>query len=241
MKKWSKILVALTMTCALSLGASCLAFAANGEISVTGTGVVEADPDTADINLSVVTTAKTAQAAQKECNQILQKVITAMLELGVAKEDIVTAYTSVYPHYNYDNGSRALIDYRANTDLRITTKDIANTGNYIDAALKVGATGTNGVDFSIADESAYYGQALQVAVRNAGKSAASIAVAYDKTLGDVKSVTELSSNVYYVESAQNAMTEDAVYEMDTAAGGSGTSISYGKICVTAEIAVVYEF
>ena len=32
-------------------------------------------------------------------------------------------------------------------------------------------TGTNGVSFSIADQSKYYGQALQAAVKNAEKSA----------------------------------------------------------------------
>lgn len=241
MKKWSKILVALTMTCALSLGASCLAFAADGEITVTGTGIVEANPDTADIRINIQTTNQTAQAAQKECNQILQKVTKAISDLGIAQENIVTTYTSVYPSYNYDNGNRVLTGYRANTDLQITTKDIDNTGKYIDAALKAGASGTDGVDFSIADESAYYGQALQVAVKNAGKSAASIAAAYDRTLGEVKSVTELSSSTYYVESAQKqmAVTEGAADTDNSAAGG--TSIRYGKIQVQANISVVYGF
>lgn len=242
MKKWSKILAALTMTCALSLGGACMAFAAGGEISVQGIGIVEADPDTADISLSVETEGKTAQAAQKECNQILQRVTQAMLDLGIAKENIVTTYTSVYPRYQYINETRTLTGYRANTDLRITTKDIDNTGKYIDAGLKAGATGTNGVDFSIADESAYYGQALQAAVQNAGKSAASIAAAYERALGEVKSVTEVSSSAYYVERAQNTMAvmEEYAMDMDAAAAGS-TSISYGKIRVTAEIAVVYGF
>lgn len=242
MKKWSKILAALTMTCALSLGGACMAFAAGGEISVQGIGIVEADPDTADISLSVETEGKTAQAAQKECNQILQRVTQAMLDLGIAKENIVTTYTSVYPRYQYINETRTLTGYRANTDLRITTKDIDNTGKYIDAGLKAGATGTNGVDFSIADESAYYGQALQAAVQNTGKSAASIAAAYERALGEVKSVTEVSSSAYYVERAQNTMAvmEEYAMDMDAAAAGS-TSISYGKIRVTAEIAVVYGF
>lgn len=244
MKKWHKILITVTMACALSIGGSCFVFAADNEISVTGKGIVEADPDTADIRLNVKTTGKTAQATQKECNQILQKVTQAMLDLGVAKEDIVTTYTSVYPNYYYgDDGTRTITGYRANTDLQITTKDIANTGKYIDAALKAGASGTDGVTFSLSDESVYYGQALQVAVQNAGKSASSIAAAYQRTLGDVKRVTECSGSAYYVESAQNTMaaTEEYAVDMDAAAGSSGTHISYGKIQVMAEISVVYAF
>ncbi len=243
MKKWKKILVTLTAALALSIGVSCMAYAAEGEINVTGTGIVQADPDTADISLSVETTGKTSQAAQKDNNKIIQKVTQAMLDMGVAKENIVTTYTSVYPTYIYDDetGKRSISGYRSNTDLQVTTKDIDNAGQYIDAALKAGATGTNGVNFSVSDQSAYYGQALQVAVKNAGRTAESIAAAYGKPLGEVKSVTETSRNAYYVENANimMAMTEEAA--ADTAGGGFGTTISYGKIQITANISVSYYF
>lgn len=242
MKKWKKALAVLTATVVLAVGGSCMAYAAEGEINVNGTGIVQADPDTAEIYLSVETTGKTSQAAQKENNKIVQSVTKAMAELGITKENIVTTYTSVYPMYNYDDatGKRTVTGYRSGTDLQVTTKDIDNTGKYIDAALKAGATGTNGVSFSIADQSVYYGQALQVAVKNAEKSATSIAQAYGKPLGAVKSVSELSRNAYYVEDAKYSMAmEEAV--ADTAAGDNGTSISYGKIKITANISVTYGF
>ena len=242
MKKWKKLAAVLAATMALSLGTASMAYAAEGEINVNGTGIVMADPDTAQINLSVETTGKTSQAAQKESNKILQAVTKTMQDMGVTKENIVTAYTSVYPMYNYDDatGKRTVSGYRSNTDLQVTTKDIDNAGKYIDAALKAGATGTNGVNFSVSDQSAYYGQALQAAVKNAGKSAQSIADAYGRPLGAVKSVTENSRNAYHVEtvnmSKQMAFTEEAV--ADTA---GATTISYGKIQITANISVTYNF
>lgn len=243
MKKWKKALALMTMTLALAIGGGAIAYAAeDGEINVNGTGIVMADPDTADISLSVETTGKTSEAAQRENNKILQKVTQAMLNMGVSKENIVTTYTSVYPQYNYNDetGARTVIGYRSYTDLQVTTKDIDNTGKYIDAALKAGATGTGGVNFSVSDQSAYYGQALQVAVKNAGKSAAAIAQAFGKELGAVKSVTENSRNAYYVETvnmSKQMATEDAV--ADTF--GGGTAISYGKIQITANISVTYSF
>ncbi|MGM9916755.1 SIMPL domain-containing protein [Anaerotignum sp.] len=243
MKKWKKALAVLTATVALAIGGTCMAYAAEGEINVNGTGIVQADPDTAEIYLSVETTGKTSQAAQKESNKIVQAVTKAMAELGIAKENIVTTYTSVYPMYNYDDatGRRTVTGYRSSTDLQVTTKDIDNTGKYIDAALKAGATGTNGVSFSLADQSAYYGQALQVAVKNTEKSAASIAQAFGKPLGAVKSVTETSRNAYYVEDAKYSMAKEEAMA-DTAAGDNGgTSISYGKIKITANISVTYGF
>lgn len=243
MKKWKKVLAILTATMALSMGAACMAYAAEGEINVNGTGIVQAEPDTATINLNVETTGKTSQAAQKENNKILQAVTKAMQDIGVAKENIVTTYTSVYPQYVYDDntGNRTVSGYRSYTDLQVTTKDIDNAGKYIDTALKAGATGTGGVNFSISDQSAYYGQALQVAVKNAEKSATSIANAYGRQLGDVKNVTETSRNAYYVETANLSKMMVAEEAVADAAGDSGTTISYGKIQITANISVTYAF
>ena len=240
MKKWKKIAALLAVTMALSMGTSAMAYASEGEINVNGTGVILADPDTAEINLSVETEGKTSQTAQGENNKIIAKVTKAMENMGVTKENIVTTYTSVYPQYHYDEtGSRSLVGYRAYTDLKVTTKDINNAGKYIDAALEAGATGTNGVDFSVADQSVYYGQALQTAVKNAEKSAQSIAQAYGRQLGAVKSVTENSRSAYYVETIS---TNKLMATEDMAMGSAaGTTISYGKIQITANIAVTYNF
>ena len=76
-------------------------------------------------------------------------------------------------------------------------------------------------------------------MKNAEKSATSIAQAYGKQLGTVKSVTENSRNAYYVETV-NSMAKMAMTE-DSAAVGGGTSISYGKIQITANISVTYNF
>lgn len=241
MKKWKKLCMILAAAVVLSLGTASLAYAAEGEIHVNGVGVVMANPDTANISLNVQTTGKSADAAQQESNRILQKVTNALLNLGVAKDNIVTAYTSVYPQYTYNDetGERMVNGYRSNVELNVTTKDIDHTGKYIDAALKAGATGTDGVSFSVADQSVYYRQALQAAVKNAEKSASSIADAYGKALGSVKSITENSQNAYTIEEANSAMVEYAT--ADTASAMGGTSISYGKIQITARIAVTYAF
>ena len=241
MKKWKKGFLTLTAAIALSLGCASLAYAA--EISVNGMGVVLADPDTAQIMLTVETTGKTSAAAQKDSNQIISAVKTELQKLGIAQEDMITAYTSVYPMYTYDEKTdkRIVNGYRSNTDLQVSTNDIDNTGKYIDAALKAGATGTNGVSFSVEDQSPYYTQALQLAVKNAETSARAIAEAFGKPLGNVTSITENSRNVYYRETANLAksmmVTEEAA--ADTAAGG--TSISYGKIEITANLSLCYAF
>ena len=225
MKKWARGLVVCAAAAVLSIGAACMAYAAEGEINVNGTGVVQADPDTADISLEISTDGKAAQAAQKENNRITAAVTKAMTDLNVKKDDIVTAYTSVYPTYRYNDetGKRTITGYHAETHLQVKTKDINNTGKYIDAALQAGATGTNGVSFSIADQSKYYGQAL------------------GKPLGAVKNVSEISRNYYYMNTDFNAKSSMMATEDAVADGGLGTTISYGKIEITANISVTYGF
>ena len=117
MKKWARGLVVCAATAVLSIGAACMAYAAEGEINVNGTGVVQADPDTADISLEISTDGKAAQAAQKENNRITAAVTKAMTDLNVKKDDIVTAYTSVYPTYRYNDetGKRTITGYHAET------------------------------------------------------------------------------------------------------------------------------
>ena len=265
MKKWARGLVVCAATAVLSIGAACMAYAAEGEINVNGTGVVQADPDTADISLEISTDGKAAQAAQKENNRITAAVTKAMTDLNVKKDDIVTAYTSVYPTYRYNDetGKRTITGYHAETHLQVKTKDINNTGKYIDAALQAGATGTNGVsvyyDSSIwkvcqMTEDSTLGTVLelatadtadnedyQAAVKNAEKSAAAIAQAYGKPLGAVKNVSEISRNYYYMHTDSNAKSSMMATEDAVADGGLGTTISYGKIEITANISVTYGF
>ena len=241
MKKWKKGFLTLTAALGLALGCSSLAYAA--EITVNGTGVVLADPDTAQIMLSVEATGKTSGAAQKDSNRIISAVKTELQKMGVAEEDIITTYTSVYPMYTYDEKTdkRTVNGYRSNTDLQVSTNDIDNTGKYIDAALKAGATGTNGVSFSVEDQSAYYTQALQLAVNNAKKSAAAIAQSFGKPLGEVLNVTEISHNTYYRESANLANFSKTMAVEEAAADAGGTSISYGKIEITANLSLCCDF
>lgn len=241
MKNWKRLFVVCAAVAALALGCHSVAFAA-GEISVTGSGIVLAKPDTATIGLSVETDGKTSEAAQKESNKIIQKVTDTLLEMGIAEDKIITAGSYVYPSYQYhdETGQRTITGYRSSVTVQAITKDIDNAGKYIDAALKAGATGTDGVSFSVEDESAYYAQALEAAVKNAADSAAAIAKAYGKPLGEVKNVTENSRNAYYVENAKMSLAmPEASMDMGVSAGG--TTIRYGDIHVTANISVVYAF
>lgn len=248
MKKWKKRMIACMTAAVLALGMSTMALAAEpgaNTITVNGQGIVKVAPDVATIYVTVEKTAETAAQAQKDVNEELTDIIAAMKALGVTEADMVTSHIFVYPSYQYDeeSGKRTVENYRAYTSLRVSTNDVDNAGKYVDAALKAGATGTDGVSFSLQKPETYYNQALTEAVKAAQSSAAAIAQAYGKPLGQVVSVVENSRNssTSYKEmnySAEESMVMDAV-----ATGGANrnTNISYEDIEVSASITAVYSF
>lgn len=240
MKNMKRLLITTSLAAVLILGSATAVFAAEANsITTTGTGVVSVQPDVATISFSIQSTGKTSEAAQKENNKISAKVISKLEEMGIAKDKIITSYSSVYPMFDYDNntGKNRISGYQANTHLEATTKDIDNVGTYIDAALNAGATGFNSAVFTLENPTAYYTQALQLAVKNASVSANAIATAYGKPLGQIMNVVEHESYTSYEESAA---FRDKV-AMDNSGYGStnDTVIQYDKVKVTATITSTY--
>lgn len=233
---------------ALAFGMSTMVFAAEpaaNTITVNGQGIVQVAPDLATIHVTVEKTAKTAAQAQKDVNAELTDIVAAMKALGVTDEDIVTSYISVYPSYQYDeeSGKRTVENYQAYTSVSVSTNDVDNAGKYVDAALNAGATGTNGVTFSLEKPETYYNQALTEAVKATQSSATAIAQAYGKTLGQVVSVVENSRNTSTSYKEMDYAVEEAMAmnAMATGSADRNTNISYEDIEVSANITAVYGF
>ncbi len=238
MKNLRRIFITTSLTALLAFGSATAVFAAEGNtVTTSGTGIISVEPDTASISLTVQTIGKTSEAAKKENNKISAKVVAKLEEMGIAKDKIITNYSSVYPEYQYDEKTKksTISGYRAHTSLQVKVTDIDNVGSYIDAALNAGATGFNGASFSLENPTAYYTQALQLAVKNASTSANTIAAAYGKALGPIQTVVEHESYASFEETA--VYNEKA---MDINAGtGNRTVIQYDKIDVTATITATY--
>lgn len=233
----------MALSAVLAFGISSIAYGAEtNQITVNGTGIVNVEPDIAKISVSIEATDKTAERAQNQVSKLATNLINEMEKMGVPKEKIITLYSSVTPNYRYDDatGKRNVDGYRAYTSLQITVKDVDNVGVYVDGALKAGATGLDGVSFTLEDPSMYYNQALQVAVKNANTSANAIATAYGKALGGVSAVTENSSMAIY-ESAKMATEELMMSDAGGSTRSNETKIQHDKVQVSARISATYHF
>src|SRR4051812_10230969 len=108
-----------------------------GTISVTGTGTVTTEPDTATTTFGVVTQGSTAREAMLQNSEEMAKVIEALERAGIASKDLQTQYVSLDPRY--DNQGREVVGYTASNSVSAIVRELSQAGAVIDAAVAAGA------------------------------------------------------------------------------------------------------
>jgi len=163
--------------------------AENLRMRLEGIGIVTMEADIAIVRLGVVTENKELRIAQQENAQRTQRVIDALLAMGVDRADIETESYSIMPMYDYVEGQQIFRGYRVTNSLRITVENIQEVGRVIDTASESGANVVYSVNFTLADPSEAYKVALSQAIINAVNKATSLEetldIIVDKTPIDI--------------------------------------------------------
>lgn len=160
------------------------------EVSVTGQGKVSYKPDTAKITLGVQIDRKpTSEQAVNELNEKVAKVIEALGQQGINKEDIETQNYSLQPQYDYKDGTQSLAGYDANQRLVVRVRDIQSdiekTGRIISAASQAGSNQMLGVNFEFSSINDLKQQAKILAIQDAKRKSKALADAAGVELGEV--------------------------------------------------------
>src|SRR3989344_8604611 len=87
--------------------------------TVSGEGKVNIVPDIALINLGVQTQGSSAQAAQDQMNNAINKVSDAIKKLGIEEKDIRSENYNIYPVNDFIGGTQKVTGYTGNTNLSI--------------------------------------------------------------------------------------------------------------------------
>ena len=206
-------------------------------ISVSGEGMVEAQPDRATIAVGVLTRAKNPSEVQNLNAKAASSVINSIVALGIERKNISTGNYSFNPIYrNTDNGKRILEGYEASNSVTIIVDDLNLVGKIIDAALNHGANQVNSLNFGLRNKTAYQDEALRIAVLHAKRKAEIVARALGKSIVSVRTVSINSSSISaprnYKMARSMAVAEDAVeYE---------TPIESGTLQCSASVHVEFE-
>ena len=238
--KMNRIICMLVAVCLAVLPAVSLADS-DRTVTVTGTATVKVEADSAVLSLGVETNARDASTAATANAEAVEKVTKALLEAGIAEEDITTNYFFVNAIYDYEkmneDGSASIRGYRVSNSLSVVVKDIDKVGEVIDIALANGANNCDNISFR-ANGDDLYDQVLTQAVREAARKAAVVAEAAGGKLGKVISVTEQYGSYSGVTFDRIAVEE----AMDGAmtAKAFGTSIRSDNLSYSATVTVIFE-
>lgn len=206
-------------------------------ISVTGEGIVNLDPDTADVSLTVQSISKSLKTAQDNVTEDLANVNDVLTGAGVSADDIVTASYDIYPQNEYDdNGNfEGISGYTVSATLTVTIRDISTVGSILDAAVTGGATGVNGISFYTADPSGPASQARELAIADARAKADEMANAAGVQIIGVYSIQETSA-----PDPQPYEYDRAAADMVESAESNPVPISPGQSEIRVDVQVVFE-
>ncbi len=200
MKKRWLVGISLALVLAIVGLAGC---AAPGQISlvtqeegiwVTGQGKVSAVPDIVTLRLGIQAQEASVAQAQTQAAEAMDKVMTALIDNGVAEKDIQTQYFSIRQVTKWDRvkEEEVVVGYRVTNKVTAKIRDIDKAGAIIDAVAEAGGdlTRIDSLSFSIDDPSAYYEQARGKAMAEAKAKAEQLAELAGVKLGKPTYISE---------------------------------------------------
>jgi uncharacterized protein YggE len=161
-------------------------------IRTTGQATVTAKPDRAIIDVGVVTQAPTAQAAAAQNANQLDAALRQLKQAAGPAAQIKTISYALDPTYRYprEGGQPTISGYTARNVVQVSTDDLAQAGQIIDAATRSGANTIQSLQFTLKNDQEAHAQALREATLRARADADAIAAALGVKILGVLSAEE---------------------------------------------------
>jgi uncharacterized protein len=204
-------------------------------IRVVAESIVSVKPTKAEIEIGVISRAKTAQAAAEDNARKIDRIVDGLQKsLGKAAEIKTVSYL-VNPHYvdNPRGGPPIPEGYLANNLVRVRLTDLQLVPRTIDQSLKLGANEVQQLSFGLLDEGPVQIQALQAAASKARARATAVAASLGLRVVRILQVDEgepTTRPVLYAEANMRAKLQDA----------PATRIEPGDVDVRATVTLTVE-
>ena len=164
-----------------------------GTIRVVGEATVTAKPDLAELDLGVISEAKTAEAAGADNAKKMEKVIALLKKEVGAGGDVKTVgylVTQRYGETTKANEKPVIVAYVVTNIVRARIPDVKAAGRIVDLALKQGANEVQRLIFTLKNPEPVQAEALKAAATKARTRATALAAALGLRLGNVISVSD---------------------------------------------------
>ncbi|HKB68581.1 MAG TPA: SIMPL domain-containing protein [Pyrinomonadaceae bacterium] len=202
------------------------------KVSVTGDSIVQAQPDTAILTVSVVTQGRNALEAQQDNANRSDAVVKALKSAAGAGAEVKTSGYNLQPIRAYKEGQPPTITgYEARNSVTVTMSDLTRVGTVIDATAQAGSNDISGISFTLRKDRPARDQALAEATREALSKAQVIATALG---GRVVRIVEVQE-----EGVQPPRQIYQEFQMKTMTAAP-TPIEVGTLDITSRVQLVAE-
>ncbi|MED3562506.1 SIMPL domain-containing protein [Bacillus xiapuensis] len=204
----------------------------NHVIKVTGEGELAIPPDSASVNLGVMTENKVLEEGQQQNSENVNRLIQTLLSLGIPRNNLQTFDYRIDSEYDFEQGKQIFRAYKVTYILQVKLEDLTAIGRVIDTAVQNGANYVANVQFSLKNKEGYYQKALTIALNNAIEKAKTIAATLRVSLNPTPiSVTEGGTLPPPVLNPQ----------MTYVKGISSTQFEPGELQIKATLTAVFEY
>ncbi|HEV7858831.1 MAG TPA: SIMPL domain-containing protein [Pyrinomonadaceae bacterium] len=205
-------------------------------VLVTGDSIVQAQPDTAILSISVVTQNKRALDAQSENANKSDAVVRAIKLAAGAGAEVKTSGYVLEPQRLYrENQPPTITGYEARNSVTVTLSDLTKVGAVIDAASQAGANNVDNVSFTLRKDRPAKSQALTEATREALDKAQAIAGALGGRVVRIAEVQEANAVVRPISEAF-----DKIQTMRSAVAQAPTPIEVGTLDIHSQVQLIAE-
>ncbi|RMH62722.1 MAG: DUF541 domain-containing protein [Bacteroidetes bacterium] len=207
-------------------------------ITVSGEGIVRAEPDQAVVRFGVVTQAGDPETARQRNAEAAREAMNAVRALGVPERKLRLETLQLQPRREWDPDTRQWRDqgYEAVRQVVVELDDLERLPALVTEVVQKGANRLDGVSYRLQDEKQARNEALLQAVTEAREKAALMAGALGESLGRVRLINEQS---FSVPRPMMRMAAEAVMMADKAAP-EPDAYAAGEIEVRATVQVVFE-
>ncbi|MEK7578646.1 MAG: SIMPL domain-containing protein [Patescibacteria group bacterium] len=200
-------------------------------ISFIGEGKVKAAPDTAKIEIGLITEGKDSISVQNENSSKMNAVIKFLKERGISGEDIKTSAYNLSPKYEYNKGKSTLVGYILNQALTVMVRDLNKISEILDGTVSKGANQINSISLFVDKPEELKNKAREAAVKQAKEQALAISKVAGFNLGRVVGFNE------------NTVGEPPIFYEAMGKGGRGATaapqIEPGSQEITIRITLTY--
>ncbi|MCB1488203.1 MAG: SIMPL domain-containing protein [Bauldia sp.] len=185
-------------------------------LSASGAGSVSVVPDIAIVTIGVVSQAETAREALDANSADLRKVIKTILGEGIKETDVGTSGFSVNaiyegkPYRSSSSGSEKpprVVGYQVSNEVRVTIRDLAQSGAVLDKVVTAGANRINDIQFDVSDPETPSDEALKQAIADARKQGELMAEAAGVRLVRILDINASSGRPAFARAEMRAVSD----------------------------------